>query len=96
MLFRSEKCIVLTDGTDCGACDEHCPTKAITMVPYGDSGLFIPNMETELCIGCGACEYICPAVPDKAMVVHALAVHQIAAEPTLDKQEKVKVDDFGF
>ncbi|MDO9679788.1 MAG: 4Fe-4S binding protein [Bacteroidales bacterium] len=94
--FYLEKCIVHTDGTDCGACDEHCPTKAITMVPYGDSGLFIPNLEPELCIGCGACEYICPAVPEKAMVIHALEVHQIAAEPTLDKQEKVKVDDFGF
>lgn len=94
--FYLEKCIVHTDGTDCGACDEHCPTKAITMVPYGESGLYIPNLEPELCIGCGACEYICPAVPDKAMVVHALDVHGIAAEPTQDKQEKVKVDDFGF
>ncbi len=94
--FYLEKCIVHTDRTDCGACDEHCPTKAITMVPYGDEGLFIPELNADLCIGCGACEYICPAVPDKAMVIHALAVHGVADTPTLDKQEKIKVDDFGF
>lgn len=94
--FTLEKCIVHTDGTDCGACDEHCPTKAITMVPYGDTGLYIPSLEPDLCIGCGACEYICPAVPVKAMIVHASSVHGTAKEPTIDKQEKVKVDDFGF
>ncbi|MDP3453269.1 MAG: 4Fe-4S binding protein [Bacteroidales bacterium] len=94
--FYLEKCIVHTDGTDCGACDEHCPTKAITMVPYGDTALYIPSLNTELCIGCGGCEYICPAIPDKAMVIHALAVHGRAERPTLDKQEKIKVDDFGF
>ncbi len=94
--FYLEKCIVHTDGTDCGACDEHCPTKAITMIPYGDTPLYIPSLNTELCIGCGGCEYICPAIPDKAMVIHALSVHGRALEPTLDKQDKIKVDDFGF
>ncbi len=94
--FYLEKCIVHTDGTDCGACDEHCPTKAITMVPYGNEGLYIPSVNVNLCIGCGGCEYICPAIPDKAMVIHALPVHGIAEKPSKDKQEKVEVDDFGF
>ncbi|PKP06177.1 MAG: hydroxyacid dehydrogenase [Bacteroidetes bacterium HGW-Bacteroidetes-5] len=94
--FFLEKCIVHTDGTDCGACDEHCPTKAITMVPYGEGSLYIPSLNVDICIGCGGCEYICPAVPEKAMVVYAKAVHGVALKPTEDKQEKVKVDDFGF
>ncbi|GAB1474954.1 hypothetical protein MASR2M69_23950 [Bacteroidota bacterium] len=94
--FFLEKCIVHTDRTDCGACDEHCPTKAITMVPYGDTSLFIPNLNADICIGCGGCEYICPAVPEKAMVVYALEIQGTAQKPTEDKQEKVKVDDFGF
>ena len=94
--FFLERCIVYTDGTDCGACDEHCPTKAITMVPYGDSPLYIPSVDVSFCIGCGACEYICPAVPLKAMIVHALPVQGTAQAPTLDKQEKIEVDDFGF
>ena len=32
--FVKENCIVETEGTDCGACSEHCPTKAVNMVPY--------------------------------------------------------------
>lgn len=93
--FTLEKCIVHTDGTDCGACDEHCPTKAITMVPYGDTSLFIPSVNQSICIGCGGCEYICPS-KEKAMIVHANEIHAIAQKPTKEEQKKVKVDEFGF
>jgi ferredoxin-type protein NapF len=94
--FFQDRCIVKTDGTDCGACDEHCPTKAITMVPFGNDGLYIPKVNGSLCIGCGACEYICPAIPQKAMVVQGLPKQVKAKKPSLDKQEKIEVDDFGF
>ena len=30
--FTKEDCIVETKKTDCGACSEHCPTKAVRMV----------------------------------------------------------------
>ncbi|MCL1973635.1 MAG: 4Fe-4S binding protein, partial [Bacteroidetes bacterium] len=63
-------CVVTKDQTDCGACDEHCPTKAVHMVPYGNRGLRRPEVDAALCIGCGGCEYICPATP-KAIVVQA-------------------------
>jgi ferredoxin len=94
--FSLKNCIVYTDRTDCGACDEHCPTKAITMVPYRDFGLFIPKLNQDICIGCGGCEYICPAVPVKAMIVHGNEEHQLAQKPTVDEQKKVTVDEFGF
>jgi len=94
--FSLKSCIVYTDRTDCGACDEHCPTKAITMVPYRDFGLFIPKLNKDICIGCGGCEYICPAVPVKAMIVHGNEIHAVAQKPTRDEQKKVKVDEFGF
>ncbi len=94
--FLPKKCIVFTDGTACGACEEHCPTKAITMIPFGKEGLYLPSVKQALCIGCGGCEYICPALPDKAMIVYASEVQGTANKPTLDKQEKVKIDDFGF
>ncbi len=92
--FELKKCIVYTDRTDCGACDEHCPTKAIKMVPYED-GLVIPSVDTSLCIGCGGCEYICPAEP-KAIIVNGLSVHTKATKPEIVEQKKVEVDDFGF
>lgn len=92
--FRKDHCIIVKDGTDCGACDEHCPTKAITMQPYKD-GLLLPHLNQDICIGCGGCEYVCPATP-KAMVIMANAVQTQAIPPKVEKQEKIQVDDFGF
>lgn len=94
--FSLRNCVVFTDKTDCGACDEHCPTKAITMIPYKKTGLYIPKLDRDICIGCGACEYICPAVPVKAMIVEANEVHKTAEKPVKEKQKEVKVSDFGF
>jgi formate hydrogenlyase subunit 6/NADH:ubiquinone oxidoreductase subunit I len=61
-------CIVYYKGRNCAACAEQCPTHAVRMVPYKD-GLFVPELVPELCIGCGACEYYCPAKPRKAIFV---------------------------
>lgn len=94
--FKLRECIVFKDRTDCGACDEHCPTKAITMIPYRDYGLFIPKLNRDICIGCGGCEYICPASPVKAIIVSGNEVHEIAQKPTQEIQKKIKVDEFGF
>lgn len=33
-VFIKENCIVNTEKTACGACSEHCPTKACHMVPF--------------------------------------------------------------
>ncbi|MDR1680940.1 MAG: 4Fe-4S dicluster domain-containing protein [Prevotellaceae bacterium] len=93
-MFKAENCIVLIDETDCGACDEHCPTKAVHMVDFRD-GLLIPEVDTSLCIGCGGCEYICPGRPDKAIVVQANPTHLTAHLPPDEKQEAIEVD-FGF
>jgi Polyferredoxin len=89
------RCIVITDGTDCGACDEHCPTKAVHMVPTGENSLREPVVDVEYCIGCGGCEFICPATP-KAIEIHALAVHEIADFPEVEEQKKVEDVGFGF
>jgi ferredoxin len=93
--FTAERCVVTLNETDCGACDEHCPVKAIRMTPFRD-GLLIPQVDTSICIGCGGCEYICPARPEKAIQVMANAVHQTAQPITDDTQDKVEVNDFGF
>ena len=93
--FMVESCIVMIDRTDCGACSEHCPTKAVSMVPW--EGLFLPQVEPELCIGCGACEYACPTQPYKAIYVEANAIHQQAVPITDDQgPQQVEQDDFPF
>ncbi len=93
--FVRRNCIVRTEKTDCGACAEHCPTKAVTMVPW-KHGLVIPEVTPEICIGCGACEYACPTTPYKAIYVDGNAVHKMADEPDKEKQNIKVEDDFPF
>lgn len=73
-------CVVNTDGVSCGNCARHCPTGAITMVQSPDSwsgDQMIPSIDTERCIGCGHCEYVCPARPQSAIYVEGNEVHRI-------------------
>ncbi|MDR1023162.1 MAG: 4Fe-4S dicluster domain-containing protein [Prevotellaceae bacterium] len=95
VVFHEELCVVPTDGTSCGACSEHCPTQAVTMVPYRD-GLTIPHINVEICIGCGGCEFICPARPFRAIHIEGRAV-QGKAKPFEEQKKEVKeIDSFGF
>jgi len=67
-----DNCIVITDGHSCGNCARHCPTGAITMVPMDADdprSRRIPVVDIEKCIGCGACENLCPARPLSAIYV---------------------------
>ena len=71
----SQNCIVTANGIPCGNCARHCPAMAIEMVPSRDdeSGkLLIPSINESKCIGCGACEYVCPARPLSAIVVEGV------------------------
>lgn len=75
-VWIAENCVVNTDGVSCGNCERHCPTGAIRMVGKGDgSRLRIPAIDTEKCIGCGACENLCPARPLSAIYVEGNLVH---------------------
>jgi polyferredoxin len=99
--FIKENCVVFTDNTVCGACSEHCPTKAVDMVEYPNSAnkkLKIPEMKPDFCIGCGGCEHACPTKPYKAIYVDGNPVHKLAKKPVVKKIE-IKVDaseDFPF
>ena len=93
--FIKENCIIHTNGTDCGACAEHCPTKAANMIPYKDN-LVIPEINQAICIGCGACEYICPVRPMRAIYVEGNRVHEKAEVPKKDEDVIIKKDDFPF
>ena len=84
--FEKLNCVVYTDETNCGACAEHCPTKAVHMVPFKDD-LVIPETTDDICIGCGACEHACPTTPFKAIYVDGKEIHQVAKKP---KEEKLK------
>ncbi|MDR2475436.1 MAG: 4Fe-4S dicluster domain-containing protein [Bacteroidales bacterium] len=95
VVFNEDTCIVITEGTNCGACSEHCPTQAVKMMPFHD-GLTLPKVDTEICIGCGGCESICPVHPHAAIYVEGNAVHQ-EAKVIIDENITDEVpDSFGF
>lgn len=74
-----KNCIPLTDGQPCGNCARHCPTGAITMVKadaHDPASLEIPVVDAERCIGCGACENLCPARPFSAIYVEGHETHR--------------------
>ncbi|MBN1117629.1 MAG: 4Fe-4S dicluster domain-containing protein [Bacteroidales bacterium] len=94
--FVQDDCIVETEGTSCGSCSEHCPTQAVKMVPY-KNGLTIPETDTSICIGCGACEYACPVKdPHKAIFVASSLVHARAEKPKSEKIEYEETEEFPF
>lgn len=78
-VWLKKNCIPLTDGVKCGNCARHCPTGAIEMVPSDekdDSSVKIPVVNEARCIGCGACENLCPARPFSAIYVEGHEVHR--------------------
>jgi ferredoxin len=83
--FIKDDCIVITKKTECGACSEHCPTKAVHMVK--SEGLFLPELNEDLCIGCGSCEHPCPSTPNRAIYVESNPVHGAAKKPEPKKAE---------
>jgi len=88
--FVKENCVVHVKHTDCGACSEHCPTKAVNMVQQ-PNGLFLPKVNEELCIGCGACEHACPTKPYKAIYIEGNAIHK-TAKKNIPKAEPVQAE----
>lgn len=78
-VWLKKNCVPLTDGVECGNCARHCPTGAITMVPLDpndERSPKIPAVNEARCIGCGACENLCPARPFSAIYVEGHEVHR--------------------
>ena len=78
-VWIKDNCVPLTDGVECGNCARHCPTGAITMVPIDSAderSLRIPVVNEARCIGCGACENLCPARPFSAIYVEGHEMHR--------------------
>jgi ferredoxin len=78
-VWIKKNCVTLNDGVECGNCARHCPSGAITMVPSNpndESSIQIPVVNEERCIGCGACENLCPARPFSAIYVEGHEVHK--------------------
>lgn len=78
-VWIKKNCVPLTDGVECGNCARHCPTGAIEMVMLDENdeeSPMVPAVNESVCIGCGACEYVCPSRPFSAIVVEGHEVHK--------------------
>ena len=62
-IWKKDICIRTTDGVQCTACSRKCPVGAIHIVEG------FPVVDKTVCIGCGACEHVCPARPMPAIFV---------------------------
>jgi len=92
-VFTPADCIAYRYDRDCGACAEHCPVGSIDMIPYKNTR--IPSINDRLCIGCGACRHICPAVPEKAIRVEGVSEQYFVDVPETSAGEKLKAEK-GF
>ena len=80
-VWIKQNCVAINDGVPCGNCARHCPTGAIEMIPLdpddGDSPL-VPAINEAHCIGCGACENLCPGKDGQtAIMVEGHEVHKL-------------------
>lgn len=78
-VWSKKNCLVTADHVACGNCARHCPTGAILMVPIDandEASLKFPTVDLTRCIGCGACEHLCPAQPFSAIHVEGHEQHR--------------------
>ena len=78
-VWIAANCVVNTDGGECGNCARHCPTGAVQMVhkePGNPDSPRIPVVNEARCIGCGACENLCPSRPFSAIYVEGHQNHR--------------------
>lgn len=82
-IWKKDLCLRTTKGEPCTACSRNCPVKAIEIVEG------FPVVDREKCIGCGACEHVCPARPmpaiyvegfDRQRIVRPLSADDLVAE----------------
>lgn len=78
-VFQKNQCLVVAEHKNCAKCAEHCPTKAIELLPYLGN-LFLPYVNSGFCNGCGACEHFCPVRPDRAIYVESNIYHTTTRE----------------
>lgn len=82
-IWHKDRCLAATEGVECHACERHCPVQAIVRVSLDKKdpkAPLVPLVDTSRCIGCGACENLCPARPLPAMTLKGFAVHRVVTK----------------
>ena len=88
-MWVKDRCVRTTEGDKCTACVRKCPVRAIHLVQG------FPVVDRQKCIGCGACEHVCPARPMPAIYVKGYERQRMVnpiAEQDLLMEMKSKID----
>jgi ferredoxin len=95
--FKRSKCVIITNGTSCGACAELCPTGAEYKADGERPDRPEPFLKEELCIGCGACQKSCPVGPMPAIWISGLKYQDMLAKRLVkDDSPDAVLEDFPF
>ena len=87
--WEKGRCVRTTEGDPCTACVRKCPVQAIHLVKG------FPVVDRDRCVGCGACEHVCPARPLPAIYVKGHEMQRIVtpiSEADLLKEMRVRLD----
>jgi ferredoxin len=79
-VWNKDLCIINRDKAACDLCARKCPTAAIEMIPQNSedhASPKIPMIDSYRCIGCGACEHLCPSRPHSAIHVEGVETHRV-------------------
>lgn len=77
-VWHQDRCLAAKEGITCTSCERHCPAKAISLVelkPGTKNSPKVPVVDAKRCLGCGACEYLCPSRPLPGITVEGLEKH---------------------
>lgn len=74
------ECLAVQGIVPCGICERNCPVQVITMMKLNPSDQSPnaprrPVVSEHRCLGCGACEYVCPVNPESAIRVVSRTQH---------------------
>jgi formate hydrogenlyase subunit 6/NADH:ubiquinone oxidoreductase subunit I len=67
-LVDNNVCLTALGKKECDACEQACPYDAVKIIWDEDQYNAYPEVNDK-CIGCGACEVVCPTTPGKAIRV---------------------------
>jgi len=94
-IWHKDRCIAATEGVICSACSRNCPQKAIYRIPLDQAKpeITVPFIDKRACVGCGACENLCPVRPMPAITVKGFAeqrdVRPISETDTVAEAKKL-------
>ena len=66
------KCLAWEFNQECLVCDEVCPFDAVKLTRVADIDVAVPFVDEKRCNGCGFCEYYCPVLGQRAIVVEPM------------------------